>query len=255
MTLNVAMLIILLLIAVFFLFVEVFTVLFMITGMTERKARFQVISILTNTGFTTAESEIIASSRRRRRLAIVTMLFGYIYAVAIVSMVINAMLAVGKGGLGNPINTVVMIVVAITVMLGLKRIPVVKERFDGLVRKAGSRLMFHANSNPLLVLDYYGESAIVEIRITELPEQLKDKTLMESRVKADYGIQIFAIKRAHETRHEVGPDDILKAGDRIVAFGSLKNIHALFRMRPSFSAEKPDELSMTRMDEDDPNRM
>ena len=33
------------------------------------KARFQVISLLTGTGFTTRESEIVLSTRRRRRLA------------------------------------------------------------------------------------------------------------------------------------------------------------------------------------------
>ncbi len=108
--------------------------LFMLTGLPERKARFQVISILTNTGFTTGESEVITSSRRRRRLA--------------------------------------------------------------------SRMMFSAASNPLLV---------------------------------------FAIKRAGETRHDVGPTDVLQTGDRIVLFGSLESVHALFRLKPSFSRDQEEE--------------
>ncbi len=137
MSINAALLIILLLIAVFFLFVEIFTVLFMLTGLPERKARFQVISILTNTGFATGESEVITSSRRRRRLATITMLFS-------------------------------------------------------------------ATSNPLLVLDYYGDSAIVEIRITDLPDVLAGKTLAEGPLKTEYGLLVFVIKRAGEIRHDVG---------------------------------------------------
>ena len=47
---------------------ELFTFFFRLTGLPAERARFQVISLLTGTGFTTRESEIILSSRRRRRL-------------------------------------------------------------------------------------------------------------------------------------------------------------------------------------------
>ena len=62
---------------------EVFTVLFRLTGLTREKARFQVISMLTNSGYTTSESELITQSKVRRRLARLTMLFGYSFTVTI----------------------------------------------------------------------------------------------------------------------------------------------------------------------------
>ena len=68
---------------------EVFTVLFRLIGLPEEKARFQVISLLTGCGFTTRESEMILSSRSRRRLARVTMLFGYVFNLTIVSAFVN----------------------------------------------------------------------------------------------------------------------------------------------------------------------
>ncbi len=234
MTLNLAILIIVFLVTVFFLFVEVFTVLFMMTGMTERKARFQVISMLTATGFTTSESEVIVSSRRRRRLATITILFGYIFAVSIVSMLINAMITYEKSGNQSPIATGVIIISFIVLLLVIKRIPFLRDRFDNLIKVAGARFMFSASSNPLLVLDYYGERAIVEIRITEVPEPFVDKTLMESGMQANFGLQIFVIKRANETKHVVGPNDMLLPGDRVVMFGTLSTIHELFSMQPSF---------------------
>lgn len=238
MSINAALLIILLLITVFFLFVEIFTVLFMLTGLPERKARFQVISILTNTGFTTGESEVITSSRRRRRLATITMLFGYMYAVAIVSMIINALLAFDKSGDEDPIRSVLMLVGGVTLLLVIKRLPFVRDRFESLIRRLASRMMFSATSNPLLVLDYYGENAIVEIRITDLPAILAGKTLAESPLKTQYGLLVFAIKRSGQVRHDIGPEDVLQSGDRIVLYGSLKNVHALFRLKPSFSREE-----------------
>ncbi len=237
MTMNAAILIIVLLVSVFFIFVEVFTVLFMMTGMTERKARFQVISLLTGTGFTTSESEVIVSSRRRRRLATITMLFGYIFSVSIVSMMVNAIVTFVNVGNQSPLNTVIIIASFGIFLILVKRIPFFRDRFDNLVKKAGAKFMFSATSNPLLVLDYYGDRAIVEIRITEVPEALSGKTLAEAEMKKKYGLHVFVIKRAHETRHEVGPDDMLLPGDRIVLFGALNTIHELFSMRPSFGKQ------------------
>jgi len=235
MTLNIAILIIVLLATVFYLFVEVFTVLFMMTGMTERKAKFQVISMLTSTGFTTSESEVIVSSRRRRRLATITMLFGYIFSVSIVSMVINAILSIGKSANQNPISSGIIIILLIVFLLFAKRTPFLRDRFDNLVKKASARFMFSATSNPLLVLDYYGDRAIVEIRITEVPKPFAGKTLMECGMQSKYGLQIFVIKRSNETKHSVGPDDVLLPGDRVVLFGTLSVVHELFSMKPSFS--------------------
>ena len=65
-----------LMILLYWVITELFAILFRFTGLPDEKARFQVISLLTGTGFTTKESEIILSSRRRRRLARATMLFG-----------------------------------------------------------------------------------------------------------------------------------------------------------------------------------
>ena len=42
--------------------IQVFSVLFRISGLTKVKAKFQVISLLTNSGFTTSESEIVVSA-------------------------------------------------------------------------------------------------------------------------------------------------------------------------------------------------
>ena len=57
---------------------ELFTILFRFTGLPDEKARFQVLSLLTGCGFTTRESEMVLSTKSRRRLARIMMLFGYL---------------------------------------------------------------------------------------------------------------------------------------------------------------------------------
>ena len=63
-------------IIVYIVISDIITIFFRLTGLTEEKARFQVISLLTNSGFTTRESESVVASKIRRRLARATMLFG-----------------------------------------------------------------------------------------------------------------------------------------------------------------------------------
>ena len=43
--------------------------MFRLTGMSEDKARFQVISLLTNSGFTTSESELILKSKKKKKFS------------------------------------------------------------------------------------------------------------------------------------------------------------------------------------------
>ena len=82
-----------LIILIYWIITELFTILFRFTGLPEEKARFQVISLITGCGFTTRESEMFLSNRRRRRLARITMLFGYVFNITIVSAFINVFLS------------------------------------------------------------------------------------------------------------------------------------------------------------------
>ena len=85
MSFNLSLVSFFILIIAYFIVVEIFTVLFRLTGLREDKARFQAVSCMTNSGFTTRESELILNSAARRNLARVMMLFGYLFAVSGVS--------------------------------------------------------------------------------------------------------------------------------------------------------------------------
>ncbi len=53
-------------ILIYLVITELFTILFRFTGLPDERARFQVISLLTGCGYTTKESEMFLSNRRRR---------------------------------------------------------------------------------------------------------------------------------------------------------------------------------------------
>lgn len=64
--------------------IEIFSSIFSIEGVQIDKSKFQVISILTGTGFTTNESELMLSTKRRRKLTQILILFSYLFNITIV---------------------------------------------------------------------------------------------------------------------------------------------------------------------------
>jgi len=233
MSLNLALLILLLLIAMYLTFIEIFTVLFMITGMSHTRSSFQVISLLTNSGFTTTESEVVVSSRKRRKLAIATMIFGHIFNVAIVSLLVNVIMSFSKDGSVNILPAIICLIVFLGFIYIFKRLPFVRVAFDKIVKRLANRVMFNKNSNPLLILDNFNGFVIAEVKIVDVPEKLKNKTLLESRISKDYGIRLLTIKRNEQTIGDIKKDEIVISNDRLIIFGPLMGIIEVFKQRPS----------------------
>lgn len=69
--------------------IEIFVVLFRLTGLKIEISRFQVISLMTGTGFTTGESELILGHPIRRKLATFLILFGAFSLAVIISSISN----------------------------------------------------------------------------------------------------------------------------------------------------------------------
>ncbi|WP_102275199.1 hypothetical protein [Cytobacillus massiliigabonensis] len=67
--------------------IEVFVILFRLTGLNVEVSRFQVISMMTGTGFTTDESELILGHPIRRKLATFLILFGAFSLAVIISSI------------------------------------------------------------------------------------------------------------------------------------------------------------------------
>ncbi|HAX72132.1 MAG TPA: hypothetical protein DCY20_01270 [Firmicutes bacterium] len=215
-------------ILVYILIIEVFTVLFRLTGLTEEKAKFQVISLLTNSGFTTQESEIITGSVVRRRLARITMLFGYAFTVTIVSSVVNLFLQLKNLELMNMAISMLLLFVFILLLYAIRRNWWVKETFDRFIEKIGNHIMFGEKSNPLVLIDQYHTMAMVKINLTHIPSCFKDKQLSETNLRTKYNILILTIRRNGNILPNILGDTTLQSEDILIVFGPYKNIRELF---------------------------
>ena len=129
-----------LLILLYWIISELFTMIFRLIGLPEDKARFQVTSLLTGCGFTTRESEMILSTKRRRRLARITMLFGYVFNITVVSAFVNVFLSLKVSQVGGYIAGILIPLGMVAVLIILARIPAVRAWIDNSLRKAAGSL-------------------------------------------------------------------------------------------------------------------
>lgn len=221
-------------IAVYSIIIEIFTVLFRLTGLTKEKAKTQVISMLTNSGFTTSESEIIMQSGKRRKLSRLTMLFGYSFTVIIVSVVVNIFFTLSRTEVKSMTASVIAAVAFLVLLFIFFRIRAVADRFDIIIEKIGNKIMFGKKSNVIVLIDNYNGRAMAEIFLEFIPSFLHGIPLAESRLKETYDIQIMLLKRKGENAGLADGGTVLCSGDIVVVFGSYKNIRMLF--------EQPDEV-------------
>lgn len=225
----VSSLIFILLVALYLLVIEVFYIIFRFTGLNREKARFQTVSLLTNAGFTTSESEDIANSRIRRKVAMVAMMFGYMFSVVIASSIVNMVIGfVGQNKASNLTNIAIIVIAILIIFLITKseRLTnfishLIKGRVEKYIEKT-------QQANPLYVLDNYGTSVVCEVLITKVPEDIKDKTLIEAEVRQKYDVSVLTLKRGNEARTMEASTDKFQRGDRVVVFGNLENIKVLF---------------------------
>lgn len=208
--------------------IEIFTTLFRLLGMVRDKARTQVISLLTNSGFTTSESEVVLSSRKRRKLAQITMLFGYSFTVIIVSTIVNVFLSLSKSELNDVYPVVGIICISVILFLILSHIKPVRALLDRYIERVGNRIMFGPKSNPMMLVDVYGANAIVEVLLKRVAGDILDVPLVKTGLREEFNIHILHIKRKKEDFVKINGETVLQSGDIVLLFGNYKNIRTIF---------------------------
>lgn len=217
--------------------VEIFSVLFTATGLTRDKARYQTISLFTNAGFTTSESELITSSKTRRKLAASCMVIGHIFAVLVVSLAVTIFSELKFEDVQTdvvPISIAFGIFVFIIILI---KLPFVAGPLRKLLEKiAISSISKNNGENIIRELDNNGKSSIAEIYINKLPIMLKDKSIYQAKLKPNFNINVLSVKRKNKML-SVTKDTMLQEGDFVAVFGDMKSIRDVF-----LYAEKQEDI-------------
>jgi hypothetical protein len=225
-----------LVILVYWVISELFAMLFRFSGLPDEKARFQVISLLTGCGFTTRESELLLTSRSRRRLARITMLFGYVFNITIVSMLINVFLSLKVTELSNLFSVLIPILAAAIIIIFM-RVPKVRAWGDRIIERLASRFTRNGKMNSLLLLDYLGDDSIAQVTLNEVPERFRETPLAKTGLRAEHNLMVMLIEKPGKKAVPAGAKTIIEAGDKLTVFGDYKTISAVFEAKERFAEE------------------
>ena len=235
MNLYTAFLLFILTIFIFLVISEVFTILFRLTGLDDEIARFQVTSLLTGSGFTTEESELITSVRQRRKLARMTMMFGNIFNVTFVSSFVNIFLSFRKTELHNFLTDIALPLLLILIIFALARLPAVRAKADHILKSIIEKMIGDTNFNPLTVIDYVDSNCMVQVRLKTVPEALKGIRLADSDLKSRYNIMVLLTEDRKGRTTYADADTVLHPGTKVTLYGDYNTICHIFHARELYT--------------------
>ena len=217
--------------------IEIFSVAFKLTGLATSKIRFQVGSLFTGAGYTTAESELVANDEKRRKIALACMYTGHIFSVAFMGLIINVLFSISMLLIDNNINLppvtdasfiVLCVTTGLFILMLFIKIPPINKRFQRFLENiAINSSRKNRNTNIITVLDLYGKYAIAEVVLNNVPDFAKEVPLFEMGLTKKYYINILSIKRGARII-EVTKDTMFRKGDILVIYGLINDIKEAF---------------------------
>lgn len=221
-------LIFLIIFTIIFLFlVELLCILFKLTGLQDYKARFQVISILTGTGYSTKESELIMQHKGRRKLAQWTMILGYIglatfipfFMTFIAEFIINEL----------KIKAIILLGMFLFLLIATirnKRIVMwIDRKIEGILIDSKIK----NNNKHLWTLISRSHGFGIYNILVDKECKIIGKTLLESKL-SEQEIILLNVDRGNDFFSFPKVDFILEEDDNIVIYGKVENIKKIFKV-------------------------
>ncbi len=186
-----------------------------LTGMAPDSARFQALSVFTNTGFTTREAEEIVRVPARRRIITILIVLGHAGTVSVIATFASSLLQ------RDFINTALNVGVIALALFVLYRLMssggLTRHIGDTLRRWLLSRYQLRAPSLEEMIKVTEGVGVL---RVKVQPRSpLAGKPLSESGLKARK-IQVLSILRGSKVITVPRGPDVILAGDDLICYGS-----------------------------------
>ncbi|MDO4535256.1 MAG: TrkA C-terminal domain-containing protein [Clostridium perfringens] len=214
---------------IFLILVEILCILFKLTGLTDEKARFQVISLITSTGFTTKESELIVNHKTRRRLAEYVMILGYVGMATIVSFMAKIISDI----LLKKFSTfdIGIFIMALVVVFYFLKHPKIVQCLDSFIEKVIIKNQNRSMSKKTLwtLIKRKHGYGIYNIFIDE-NSLLVGKSILECNLRENE-IQILNIDKGNEFIGCPNTEQIIEISDNLTVYGKVENIIKIFKIK------------------------
>lgn len=207
----------LLVIFVSFLVVRAAAIALMMTGMDEKRAKFQALSAFSGTGFTTKEAEYVINHPKRRRIITWLMIMGNAGIVTVIVTATSSL--VRSGGYQLPMY-ILLLAVGIFIIYRIVTNRGFIRRWESFIEDkfVQSRTFEEDVTEDLLhFIEGYG---LVRIMVAE-DSPLAGSSLAEHKL-TERDILVLGIERGKNWIPIPKATEIIEDGDKVVAYGALK---------------------------------
>jgi len=203
------------------LIVEVSTVMLKMTGLDRSTARFQAVSIITSSGFTTKESELITRHPVRRKIAIFLMILGPLTLTFIISITVHLL----GTGLSSPKDILIILGILFIIFLVFRN-PIFQGLFDRMVEKQLAKQPSLRKRSVEEILNLDDNFTIAEVTLSNPNVPCAGKLLKEIRLR-DRGVLVLSIHRDGNVIHTPRGIDELRINDTLLVYGRSLEISQL----------------------------
>ena len=166
-----------------FIVVRIASVMMRLTGLPDHVARFQCISALTGTGFTTSESESIVNYPLRRRILLMLMLFGNLGLISVMATMVVSFVDVGSGIFAF-LEQAAFFAVAIVFPVVLMTNDAIDRRLCGFIALVLKHFDLVDDSERTILLRFPDASEVVEVVHERNGDAIALTDLLERHTKA-----------------------------------------------------------------------
>jgi hypothetical protein len=195
------------------------------TGMERSRARFQAISALTGTGFTTREAENIVGHPRRRLIVSWMMFLGSV-GIILFLILLFILIVVGTHP-SKPTSPVVLILSALpaVALLVLFWLGVLDKLATVIVNWLKRTAYFKPELSNTEIIYHAGEYSLARLTIgkaaPEVGSKISDTSLAKSNIK------VVVIERGDKVLFYPEAKEVVQAGDHLVYYGRTEEINKI----------------------------
>ncbi len=215
----ISLFIILSIITVITFIVEIAATALKMTGLDIHTARFQALSAITGTGFTTKETELIMKHRQRRGIVMALMVVGPICFLGVLS---SFLLSMKQEFI---VDQLLVILAFVGFLLLVTRSPRFVAFFHKIIEKQLKRYKYPRRVQLEEILQISSDFGVYELKVAP-HSRFVNKQLSETDFK-DKGFIILAIERGKEVLTVPKAHDVILPEDVLVIFGQLKGLKIL----------------------------
>ena len=198
------------------LIVEIAATALKMTGMDIHTARFQALSAITGTGFTTKETELIMRHRQRRGIVMALMVIG---PICFLGMLSSFLVSIHEKFI---LDKLLIVLVFVAFLLLFTRNPRFVAFFHKIIEKELKRYKYPRRVQLEEILQLSSDFGVYEFKVTP-HSRFVHKQLLETDFK-EKGFIVLAIERVGQLLAIPKATDEILAEDVLVIFGQLKNI-------------------------------